>query len=929
MTSPRRAPALISVTLIAASLLTLSACPGKKPATPPAQTNQTAGQTTRTTAQTPAPKQADTLTAATSPLNKQPTEAVKAPRRVILLIGDGMGASALTAAAYAKGAPLEILKMPRVALMRTHEHEFLTTDSAASATAFSTGEKTHFEGVSVKPGTTKAQEEDAALHLKTMVQQAREAGWKTGLIATSRITHATPAAFASHRAHRGSYEAIAADMAASGVDVLLGAGSQFFDKDSRQDKQDLLGAMKGKGYTIATSAVGVQKAAASSTTKKLVGLLHPKDMPSVLAGGRKMALADMLKAAIEVLDRDNPEGYFLMVEGSQIDWEEHNLNGIGTVAETVDFDDAVGVARKYAAGRDDTLVVVAADHETGGLTVVDGPSMTGPLALLGGEDAALKASSFPARKDGQTPQAPDAIHHLLLGNHSTKDEDPKLLSVLEKVRRGQGGIGPDAVDDPHALLTFGYLSLASRPEWRGEPGRFISTHTASMVPLMAEGAGADAVAQVHDNADLGRLIQRFIAASKTKETFTAPKPMIGKPKNVILLIGDGMGVAPMTAAYYAAGDLSMLSMPVQGLVATHGYDRLVNDSAATATALATGHRARYHHVGMRGTADGAEPAETVLEAAESSGRRTGLVTTTTLTHATPAAFYAHHTDRTKEDQLAAFFIDMPERVKGSNGVDVAFAGGAKFFTDAQKAALVKRGVKVETGWTDTPAPAGQQIVRLLNERGLPGATIRHADGEASTPTLAAMTKSALATLAGEPEDGEDKGFFLMVEGGQIDWQLHGMANGQSLVNEVIDFDQAVAEALTFAARRGDTLVIVTADHDHTMSLLDNHYGFANGQCGAAKRCGGKVPFHEIPVAASIARGEGFGATALQGQSGAPKIVIQYAWPVQAAAQVKRLSAPHAATFVPLFAFGPNAQTFGGFHEQPELGKLLLAWARGE
>ena len=98
------------------------------------------------------------------------------PKRIILFIGDGMGVPAVTAGAYAKGAPLEMLQMPHFSFMRTHEFEYVTTDSAASATAFSTGHKTHYEGVSVKPGTTTAQENDSENHLSTMVDAARAVG---------------------------------------------------------------------------------------------------------------------------------------------------------------------------------------------------------------------------------------------------------------------------------------------------------------------------------------------------------------------------------------------------------------------------------------------------------------------------------------------------------------------------------------------------------------------------------------------------------------------------------------------------------------------------------------------------------------------------------------------------------------------------------
>lgn len=821
----------------------------------------------------------------------------QAPKRIILFIGDGMGVPAVTAGAYARGERLEMMRMPHVSLLRTHEHEYMTTDSAASATAFATGHKTHFEGVSVRAGTTLEQEGDSQRHLSTLVAAAREAGWRTGLVATSRIVHATPAAFAAHRSHRGSYESIALDMAASGVDVMLGAGSNYFSK--REDGKDLLKSMASSGYTIATTREEVL--ASAGKVDRLVGLIHEKDMPSMSEGGRRMSLAELTQAAIDTLEKDSPAGFFLMVEGSQIDWEEHAMNGEGTVKEVLDFDEAIGTARRWAEGREDTLIVVTADHETGGLAVLDGPSTATALEILGGEEAATQSV---AGKGG-------------------------FPAPIQSIALGTGEMIPAEVERRELRTSFGFLSVASRGLWT-LASTFGAAHTAAMVPLFAQGVGASFLAEaIQDNADLGRLLRAMIlretagALSPVEREILKLKRDIFTPKrarNVILLVGDGMGVAALTASYYHRGHSAMLSMPIKGLVSTHGVDRVVNDSAATATALATGQRTRYGAVGVVPDGAGFKPAESVLERAEAMGLRTGLITTTTLTHATPAAFYAHHKSRKAEDDIARFFVDLPERIPGSDGIDVAFAGGAERFDEALITKLRARGVHVATGWDEVPAPPDQQVVRLLAPRGLPPAKERLAQGS-SVPTLMQMTSSALTTLS-----ETDRGFFLMIEGGQIDWAQHELDTGERLLSEVGDFDDAVGEALSFAYDRGDTLVIVTADHDHTLSVLDNHYGFSQGQCGVAKRCGGEVVFQDNTVE-RVHRGEGFSEAAMRPENEPQaSLILQYAWVPQAADLVKSRPGPHSANFVPLFAYGPGAQDFAGMQDQPQVGKKLLEWA---
>ena len=277
------------------------------------------------------------------------------PGKVILFIGDGVGVSYWTLARFAS-EDLAISEFRVVGLVDTRASDSKITDSAAAATAYASGVRTYNGAIGVDADTTS---------VPTVLEQVRDRGWATGLVATSSVTHATPASFAAHVPLREMEFEIARQLVESGVDVLLGGGRRWFSPSTRPDWVDLVGSLS-RTHTAAMDANQLWSVDLDSTDR-LFGLFAEDGMPA--APLRTPGLPDMTRAAIEVLDHDE-DGFFLMVEGSQPDWRGHdNEPAQAVTAEMLDFDRAIGVGLDYQRRHPETLIVVVADHETGGLAV--------------------------------------------------------------------------------------------------------------------------------------------------------------------------------------------------------------------------------------------------------------------------------------------------------------------------------------------------------------------------------------------------------------------------------------------------------------------------------------------------------------------------------------------------------------------------------
>jgi alkaline phosphatase len=284
-------------------------------------------------------------------------------RNIILLIGDGMGASQVYAGLVANRGSLYLQNFPVAGFSKTISADKLITDSAAGATALSTGKK-------AKNGAIGVDANDVPQ--KTILEMAEEKGLATGLVATCDITHATPASFIAHQVSRGMAEEIAADFLKTDIDCFIGGGLDKFTK--RKDGRDLTAELKRNGYRIITSPDELKL---NPNDAKIAALVAGGHVPPIHQG-RGSFLQDATTMALDLLSR-NKDGFFLMIEASQIDWGGHANNTAYITQEMLDFDKTIGQVLEFAARDKKTLVIVTADHETGGFAINGGELASGTV----------------------------------------------------------------------------------------------------------------------------------------------------------------------------------------------------------------------------------------------------------------------------------------------------------------------------------------------------------------------------------------------------------------------------------------------------------------------------------------------------------------------------------------------------------------------
>lgn len=310
-----------------------------------------------------------------SNLEREEVEAKKDPKvkNVIVLVKDGVSSSTTTLSRWYKGDDLAMDQMASGGV-RTYSAESAITDSAPAGTAMATGNKSNDKFVGVlpekvaSPGVDKDLAEDPYRPVTNVLEGAKVSGKATGIISTSEIQHATPAAFSSHAEHRSQYDNIAEQQVYQNIDVVLGGGKESLENGNRDDGEDLLGVIDDKGYDF----VETRDDLLASKSKKLWGSFAPAalayDMDREALQPEEPTLAEMTKKSIQTLSKDK-DGFFLMVEGSKPDWAAHANDPVGMISDTLSFDDAVKEALDFAKKDKNTMVIAVADHGNSGISI--------------------------------------------------------------------------------------------------------------------------------------------------------------------------------------------------------------------------------------------------------------------------------------------------------------------------------------------------------------------------------------------------------------------------------------------------------------------------------------------------------------------------------------------------------------------------------
>ncbi|WP_438766483.1 alkaline phosphatase [Kushneria sp. TE3] len=406
-------------------------------------------------------------------------------QNVIMMVPDGFGTDYSTAFRTFKGGeevPAWDAENMLTGAIKTESANSLITDSAAAGTAFATGQKTDNGRISTAPD---------GQDLESIVDLAQAAGKSTGVVSTSSVTHATPAVFGANVADRNDATTIAEQFIGNDqLDVMLGGGLQYFtsEEDGGMAASDLLAQAESQGYTFVGNATDLE----SVEGDRLLGLFADDAMDTSYgeSGDDQPTLAQMTQTALDTLSQ-NEDGFFMMVEGSQIDWAGHANDAGWAMNDSLAFEDAVKTAQQFSEENPDTLIVIAPDHETGGMS-----------AQSTQDNNASIYQNFTATYEQMYDEAGERI--------DAAGDDAGAAGIMQSTVAEMTGGSVELTDEElDTILSAddadaGLAALTQTLNAQGGISFSSGNHTAENVPLYASGPGSDIFAGLLDNTEVGQ-----------------------------------------------------------------------------------------------------------------------------------------------------------------------------------------------------------------------------------------------------------------------------------------------------------------------------------------------------------------------------------------------------------------------------------------
>lgn len=413
------------------------------------------------------------------------------PKYIFYFIGDGMGPSHVLGTELYLGEMQGVIGRPhKLCFTQFPESAFVTTfsatngvtDSAASGTALSTGSKTYNSAIGVNKDT---------MEVYSIATDLADKGMAIGVATTVPINHATPSAFYAHNMSRHNYDSIAPWMLRAGYDFYAGGDV----KGSNETRALVYGKAQEQGYSIARGYNDYKKKAATAKKMMLYQENVSTELPyAINRNDKDLTLAEITAAGIDFLKGKSKNGFFMMIEGGKIDYAAHNDDGATVFHEVLDFDAAIAVAYEfYKKHKDETLIIVTADHETGGLVLGYRGDYSLNLKALSTQKVSVERMIEILQAEKETTW--DRVEQLVKENIGVgirnKKATEEKITVDHKLAKE---IAYNAVYD---LNRNAALSWAS------------GNHSGTFVPLFAIGKGAEEFNGIIDNTDIPKIIRRI------------------------------------------------------------------------------------------------------------------------------------------------------------------------------------------------------------------------------------------------------------------------------------------------------------------------------------------------------------------------------------------------------------------------------------